>query len=216
MSESSEKAKKILRKLFLLANGDAADTIKKYQGTKLPGFGIMYPELKKFAGQFNLSNEVACELIEKNTREARIVALLLFEPEKLNSESIIKIQSKCETNELQNLFARHTIAPILKRMDILDLQKFISVNVLIKGIVQRYRITKIPGGFSETLYLLLKQAISADINFTDGQNLVEMLYCEYPEKRKELKADLQKIAPLEPHIQTFIKDWISSFDFIEC
>ncbi len=211
---SSEEAKSILRRLFLLANGDAADAIRKYQGNKLPGFGIMYPELKKFAEQFEPSTELALELIDKNTREARIVGLLLSKPEELNKDELSKIDENCVSEELQNLFARHIVSSIIDNYALKELENVLSGKILIKAMVQRYRMEKRPGDYDDAIHLLAGQISNTEINITDGQNITEMLYREYPNNRVSLKKQLHKLIEEHPAFQLQIREWISTLEYI--
>jgi hypothetical protein len=215
METPKETAQKILRTLFTNAHGDAAGSIKKYQGTELPGFGIMYPQIKELSINYEPNNEVALELISKNTREARIMAMILSIPETLTEAQTRQFIKKAVTEELRNLLARHIIAKLLKTTNYEYLTTIFSADLMIKGLVQSYRINKNLPGFKNCI-LILKDLLSNPIDDSaDIFNFIEAIYRNYPYKRNELKSEIEKFVSKYPRHTKQVGYWLSNIKELE-
>jgi uncharacterized membrane-anchored protein YjiN (DUF445 family) len=215
MNSPKETAQQILRTLFTNAHGDSADSIKKYQGTELPSFGIMYPQIKELAANYEPSNEVALELISKNTREARIIAMVLSIPETLTDSQIIQFIEKAVTEELRNLLARHILAPIFHLTNYEKLNTILPSDLIIKGLVQSYRIYKSLPDFNHSIKILRNYLTEHTQNSSDILNYIEAIYRKYVDERNLLKSTFEKFTPEFPNQRSQIGIWLSSIKELE-
>lgn len=215
METPKETAKQILRYLFTNAHGDSADAIKKYQGSNLPGFGIMYPQLKELAAKYESSNEVALELITKNTREARMIAMILSIPQTLTENQIIQFTKGAVTEELKNLLARHIIAPLLQTKNYQQLIPVFPKELLLKGLVQSFRIEKKLPDFTDCIEILESIVSNQLENSTDVFNFIEAIYRFHNTKQDKLKAEIEGFVIKYPENATQIGFWLSNIKDLE-
>jgi hypothetical protein len=215
MTTPKETAQHILRYLFSNANGDAADAIKKYQGNELPGFGIMYPQLKELAAKYEPNNDVAIELITKNTREARMIAMILCMPETLTDSQIKQFIEGAITEELKNLMARHIIAPLLRTKNYQQLIPVFPKEILLKGLVQSFRIEKKIPDFTDCIEILENIVSNQHENSTDIFNFIEGIYRYHIDKRNNLKTEIEGFAIKYPEKAEEIGYWLSNIKDLE-
>ncbi|MFO7865002.1 MAG: hypothetical protein R6U85_13470 [Salinivirgaceae bacterium] len=213
MRDNKTRAAKILRTLYTNANCDSAGAIRKYQGTSLPGFGIMLPRLIEIAAEFEHSNDLCFELIKKNTREAKIIALLVSLPLDLTASQIKSIEEKASTEELRNYMARFILAPIITAQRIQELQEAVSVSLLSKGIVQAYRKDKTMPPFKVCCNVLKQHIKKSCSPISDAQHLAEAIYAFYTEKADQFKAWLASIPQEQSPLADTINQWIRDFSY---
>lgn len=212
---SAAKAAKILRILFTNANGDSAKAIKKYQGNELPSFGIMYPQLKDLAKKHPQDNAVAELLLDKNTREAKIMAILLCNPLNISENFRQNLTIGATTDELKNIVARHLAAPIIKSEGTENLSKWLPKSILIKGVIQNYRLYQSKPDFNESINLIMQAASGNDkVLNQDKKNLAGILYREYPNIRKTLMDNLRKLQMQNNNLKNEIEEWVKDFKYI--
>ncbi|PLX14917.1 MAG: hypothetical protein C0599_17990 [Salinivirgaceae bacterium] len=215
MNTHKETAQQILRYLFTNANGDSADAIKKYQGNELPGFGIMYPQLKELAAKYEPNNDVAIELITKNTREARMMAMILAIPENLSETQLIQLIEGAVTEELKNLLARHIIAQLLHSNNYEYLNTLFTTEIFIKGIVQSFRIHKTLPDFNHCILILRNYLKEHTENSIDILNFLEAIYRKYNKERVELKAAIENFINEFPQQKSQLGLWLSNIKELE-
>ncbi|ALO15424.1 hypothetical protein L21SP5_01782 [Salinivirga cyanobacteriivorans] len=215
MTDPKLESRKILKKLFKNANGDAADAIVKYQGRELPNFGIMYPDIKNLSEQYPKHNGIAAELIIKNTREARIIAMLLVDVPKLDEQLLRVFIKQSVTGELKNHLARHVLAPFLKCNSWQKLSSFVDVQLAVKTFVQYFRMNAELPAFDKSVKLL---SLWLNENYQpsmDGPHLAEAIYRCFPAKRADFKAKLFDMQNSHPGAAAQIQNWIDDFQYVE-
>lgn len=208
----AQEAAKILRTIFTNANADAAQAIKNYQGNQLPSFGIMYPQLKELAKKFKQNNLVAEQLLHKNTREAKIMGILLCMPDELTEVQLKTLIEIAKTEELKNIVARHIIAPIIKINKHEDLWTWLPRELMIKGIIQSSRTFNLQPEFDLCIQLITNIEDS-EILIQDRKNLAEILYRTFPNKRKLLIQSLQETGRKYQEIKPEFEEWINDFKY---
>lgn len=210
------KVAEILKNLFTNANGDSADVIRKYQGTQLPSFGIMYPQLKELSLKYERDNDVAEILMDKNTREARILAFLLCEPDKISDLLLTKFEKQAITEELKNLMARHVIAPLIIGGAPQRISKLLTNTMLVKGTIQAYRIYKTAPDYSTCLSLLTTWvAENKAIRNTDGKSLSEIIYRTCADRRQVFIDELKTMQTHSPILKAELAKWIADFNYLD-
>ncbi len=215
MTDPKAQSRIILKKLFKNANGDAADAIIKYQGKNLPSFGIMYPEIKALSTQFRKNNTVAAELIKKNTREARIMAMLLVDVEDFD-ESLVKLFiEQSESEELENHLARHVLTPFLSGKSWHELKPLLGVRLSVKTMIQFFRACNEMPAYEESLRLLKEWIVGQFQPLMDGAHLAEAIYRNYPEQRSHLEQALKHMIIVQPDIKTEVQNWLNDFQYLE-
>lgn len=217
MNIPKETAQQILRFLFTNANGDSADAIKKYQGNTLPNFGIMYPQIKELIAKYEPSNEVAIELITKNTREARIIACILSIPDQLTDQQIKLFYENASTEELKNIFARHILAPLinLKKNNVFQFSKLgFSIEIIIKALIQYFRAHKTLPEYVLCIKLLSDWIQKTPTNLNDGKHFTEVIYQYHKDKRETLKNWLSEKAQSNKIFSEEIFNWKNDLQYL--
>jgi 3-methyladenine DNA glycosylase AlkD len=74
----------IIRHLESMANPAAADSMARYGIVSAKVYGIRIPELRRLARTIKCNHKLALELWKHNSRETRILASMIDEPEKLS------------------------------------------------------------------------------------------------------------------------------------
>ena len=102
----------ILRKLESLSNREAVEGMRRYGITPEKSFGISIPILRKLAKEIGRDHELAMKLWGINTRETRILASMIDDPEMVSEEQMEEWVKEFDYWEIcdqvcQNLFA-HT------------------------------------------------------------------------------------------------------------
>ena len=215
MTDPKSESRIILRKLFKNANGDAADAIVKYQGRELPNFGIMYPDIRKLSEQFSKHNGIAAELIIKNTREARIMAMLLVDVPQLDEQLLSVFIKQSVTGELKNHLARHVLAPFLKYTSWQKLASLVDVSLAVKTAIQYFRMNAELPAFDKSIKLFgtwVKENYQPSM---DGAHLAEAIYRCFPSNRADFKAQLFEMQNNHPDAASQIQSWIDDFQYIE-
>ena len=215
MTDPKSESRIILRKLFKNANGDAADAIVKYQGRELPNFGIMYPDIRKLSEQFSKHNGIAAELIIKNTREARIMAMLLVDIQQLDEQLMKVFIKQSVTAELENHLARHVLAPFLKYNSWQNLESLVDVPLAVKTAIQFFRMNAELPAFDKSVKLL---SVWLNENYQpsmDGTHLAEAIYRCFPDNRADFEAQLYEMQNSHPGAAAQIQNWIDDFQYVE-
>lgn len=213
-NQYAREAAKILRTIFTNANADTAQAIKTYQGSQLPSFGIMYPQLKELAKKFKQNNLVAEQLLNKNTREAIIMGILLCMPDELTEVQLKTLIEIAKTEELKNIAARHIIAPAININKHKSLWTWLPQEFKIKGIIQSYRIYKCQPDFTPCIGLITTIE-NSEILMQDRKNLAEILYRTFPNKRKLLIQSLQETGQKYQELKSEFEEWITDFRYID-
>ncbi len=76
----------IIKKLECLSNPEAVEGMARYGIVTKKVYGVSIPQLKKIAREVGKNHELALRLWKLNTRETRILAAMIAEPERVTEE----------------------------------------------------------------------------------------------------------------------------------
>ncbi len=79
---------KIVEKLKSLSNFKAVEGMAKYGITPKKTYGVSIPNLRKIAKEIGVNHELALQLWEMDTRETRILASMIDDPELVTEEQM--------------------------------------------------------------------------------------------------------------------------------
>lgn len=82
--------KDIIEKLKMLSDTKSVEGMAKFGITPGKAFGVSLPYLREIAKKTNRNHELALKLWEQDTRETRILAAMIAEPDKVTNELIDK------------------------------------------------------------------------------------------------------------------------------
>ncbi|MEN8118829.1 MAG: DNA alkylation repair protein [Bacteroidota bacterium] len=100
VEEVANKYKLLLRKFRTRENGPAVDSMNRMGLKYKRNFGIALQELKEFAKEYHDDHEFALFLWQKTSREAKILSLMIAQPDKLSKEQISNYITGVNTSEL--------------------------------------------------------------------------------------------------------------------
>lgn len=86
---SENKYQSILQSLETMENGDIVNSMKRHQLTYVNNRGVSIPELKEMIKNLAPDSVLAEMLWAKGSRETKLLSIMLMEPDKISSESII-------------------------------------------------------------------------------------------------------------------------------
>lgn len=215
MYDTNPTVKEILRTLFKNAHGKAAESIDKYQGKELPSFGIMYPDIRSLADQYQNDNEIAKALIIKNTREARIIALLEVDVPNADLHLLSLLFDHCQTEELKNQLARHVIAPYARIHGWKELMTLLDDRMALKSFIQFFRAYKSLPDYSLVVNRLNSWVTNQLTPEMDAAHLAEAIFRYFTNQRKEFRQELEKLKRENPGYSKAIEEWIKDFQYID-
>jgi len=88
MHQLDERVKEIVEKLKSFSNPEAIEGMARFGITPKRTFGISIPDLRKIAKEVGKNHELALKLWEIDTRETRILASMIDEPEVVKEEQM--------------------------------------------------------------------------------------------------------------------------------
>ena len=88
MDEKEVKIKEIIKKLESLSNPEAVKGMARFGITPKKTYGVSIPELRRIAKETGKDHELALMLWEIDTRETRILASMIGEPELVTEEQM--------------------------------------------------------------------------------------------------------------------------------
>ncbi len=100
MKEVADKYKLLVKKFKTRENGSAVESMNRMGLRYLRNFGIALAELKSFAKEYENDQELALFLWQKSSREAKILSLMMVNPEMLSKQQIDDYISGINTVEL--------------------------------------------------------------------------------------------------------------------
>ena len=100
MKELADKYKLLLKKFRTRENGPAVESMNRMGLKYTKNFGVALSELKEFAKEYPNDHEFALLLWQKESREAKLLSLMLAIPEKLSEDQIDQYISGINNVEL--------------------------------------------------------------------------------------------------------------------
>ncbi|MCP2605598.1 DNA alkylation repair protein, partial [Candidatus Aminicenantes bacterium AC-335-O07] len=115
MLEKEIKIKEIIKKLESLSNPEAVKGMARFGITPKKTYGVSIPELRRIAKETGKDHELALILWKIDTRETRILASMIDEPELVTEEQMESWVKEFDYWEIcdqvcQNLFCRTKFA----------------------------------------------------------------------------------------------------------
>lgn len=95
----------ILRELRRQMNGAVSQTMRELGQRDVINFGVSLPTIKDIALRYAPNHELACQLSERQSREATIAALYIANAEQLTIDQMEKWSDKWRTEEIARLSA---------------------------------------------------------------------------------------------------------------
>ena len=83
--------KQIMQKAVMLQNGTVASQMAKSGVRGLMNYGVALPDLRRIAAEAGTNHNLARRLCPLNIREARILASMLFDANKLTDDDLLMI-----------------------------------------------------------------------------------------------------------------------------
>lgn len=112
MEDFENVYQELIKKCSLRQNGEIVDIMKQASIDKEASYGLSVRDIKKLATTFSSSNQLAFYLLDKPLREARLLALYLFNPKKLDTASARRIGKQINTVEMAEQTARIVLPEI--------------------------------------------------------------------------------------------------------
>lgn len=88
VKEVADKYKLLLKKFRTRENGPAVESMNRMGLKYHRNFGVPLQELKEFAKEYTNDLEFALYLWQKDSREAKLLSLIISKPEKLSNEQV--------------------------------------------------------------------------------------------------------------------------------
>ena len=182
----------ILRTIKVSQNGPIADFINDNNNSnELYSLGLSFPRLKEIASRYERNQSLADSLWEIKSRESKIIATLLCEPDVIGNSTIADWVSSTENNEILNFIAFNLSAHIPKPYNLIK-ELFDINNIKISTFctltsIHTIRVKSLSGKDVEDIYHLMIPAIKHN----DVKLLLEMmkligLCCRKNEKIKAI------------------------------
>lgn len=216
MKKTDSQVKQILRVLFTNGHGKSAEIINKYnKSNNLPSFGIMYPQLKILANNFESNNKIALQLLHKNTRDARIMGILLSNINTITINEALKMSEMLSTEELKNIFAHNTLSkfPYLLKLPLTYVNLF-NINLTLKAIIQHYRYNSQTASYKNCKEILKLALEDKKTNKTDIKNFIEIVYKNAVSNRTSWITFLNNEANKNKNLYSLIQDAINDFKYL--
>lgn len=96
----SEKYTKVIKLVSAAQNGQVSDMLKNAGMKYKVIYGLSMADLRNIASRFYPDRELADELWERDIREAKVISLLVDDPEKVTKEQVIKRAEEFDNIEL--------------------------------------------------------------------------------------------------------------------
>ncbi len=115
MAQLKTNLSEIISELKSLANPDTLGFMAKYGITPERAYGVKIPELRRIAKSYRNDHELALALWNHNTRETRILATMVDDPNQLTEKQMESWAMEFDYWEIcdqccMNLFEKHSLA----------------------------------------------------------------------------------------------------------
>ncbi len=107
--------KQILQQTIMLQNGAVAAQMAKSGVRGLMNYGVSLPDLRRIAAEWGTNHELARRLCPLNIREARILASMLFDANKLTDSDLTLISQSITNIDMAENFAQNIVSKIADR-----------------------------------------------------------------------------------------------------
>jgi hypothetical protein len=107
--------KQILQQTIMLQNGAVAAQMAKSGVRGLMNYGVSLPDLRRIAAEWGTNHELARRLCPLNIREARILASMLFDANKLTDSDLTLISQSITNIDMAENFAQNIVNKIADR-----------------------------------------------------------------------------------------------------
>ena len=111
-----EQFQKILKIIRVQANGEIAESVQKASENLLT-YGCNDPVIKNIANKFSANHELAKKLWKENIREAKLIAILLEEPDKVTEEQADEWMSQTTNIHIINSLCLHLFSKLFFAFD---------------------------------------------------------------------------------------------------
>ncbi len=98
--KSEHQISAIERRIKLHMNGETVSSMRDNGLIYAKNYGVLITDLRKIAKEFEPDNTLARRLWMLNIRETKIIATLLYQPEKTDMDEALKLISECDNIEL--------------------------------------------------------------------------------------------------------------------
>ena len=199
MKEVADKYKLLLKKFRTRENGPAVESMNRMGLKYNRNFGVALSELNEFAQEYANDHEFALLLWQKNSREAKLLSLIIAMPEKLSEEQIDSYISGINNVELAEQASINLLYGIPD-----------SLNNALKWCKNEYLYTRLTG--------LLVLSRTAMINKDLSDEEFEVFFDVFPEIAREnnfhlkrgLSRALLQIGKRNEHLKTNVLKFIES------
>ncbi|MCM1349011.1 MAG: hypothetical protein NC338_06315 [Firmicutes bacterium] len=100
----------IKRRFFAMRNGITADALRKGGSPFKIIFGLNLPQIVEIANETGFNRELAAKLwANKTTRESRLLAPMLIEPQQLSLAEALSMALDCETTETADVLCHRLL-----------------------------------------------------------------------------------------------------------
>lgn len=113
--------KELLQAVKRLQNGDISRIMNRMGLLYRYNFGVSIPQLRELAGKYNPDQEVSNLLFTQNIREAKILASIMSQPEKITQQQALDISSEIKNQELVEQFSRNVFSKLPFINQLLDI-----------------------------------------------------------------------------------------------
>lgn len=104
--------KQIMQKAVMLQNGTVASQMAKSGVRGLMNYGVALPDLRRIAAEAGTNHNLARRLCQLNIREARILASMLFDANKLSDDDLLLIYNSITNIDMAENFAQNIVSKI--------------------------------------------------------------------------------------------------------
>lgn len=111
--------KEIMGQVKLWQSGALVESMQRMGINYTLNYGVGIPQLRKLAAQFIPDNSLAFQLFQYDIREAKILASMLFVPNKLSFDQLLQIVTEVNMTELLEQYSRNLFAKIADPMQFL-------------------------------------------------------------------------------------------------
>ena len=104
--------KRILQQTIMLQNGMVASQMARSGVRGLMNYGVALPDLRRIAAEWGTNHELARRLCPLSIREARILASMLFDANKLTDSDLALISDSITNLDMAESFAQNIVSKI--------------------------------------------------------------------------------------------------------
>ena len=211
MKELTDKYKLLLKKFKTRENGPAVESMNRMGLKYHRNFGIALAELKSFANNPEFTNdpEFALSLWQKSSREAKILSLMMVDPEKLSKEQIDDYVSGINNVELAEQAALNLLCKIPNHLIYaLDWCKGEETYTKLTGLLVLSRIAMVDKDISDTefeKFINILPKVAEENNFHIKRGLSRALL-QIAKRNDKLK---QTVLKFTKQVNSYNKDMAS-------